>query len=198
MGTITIAVSVLLRNPAIGHALWRSGAVYASLPLPTELARLPVSLFLPTPYLPVWGAAGQLFLVIGFGELVVGRWMTVLIATVGHVVATLTARVIIDLAHTSLFGLSTSLAHVLDTGPSAAVTAVGAYLLFVTGMNRCATLLFLGLLIAAFAMPGIDGVEHLIALACGLCSACVSRYASMRRGIGETVQFRNSIAAQRR
>jgi hypothetical protein len=198
MGTIAVVVSILLRDPTIGRPLWHSGAVYASLPLPTELARLPMSLFLPTPYLPLWGAVAQLVVVLGLGELVLGRLMTAAIATVGHVVATLAARVVIDLVHASWFGLSPSLVHVLDTGPSAAVTAVGAYLLLSTGMNRCTALLCLGLLIGALIVTGIDGVEHLVALACGLCPGFVSRYASTRRADGETVRLQHSLARQRR
>lgn len=168
LGSTSVAVYLLLPNAVIGRALWHSGAVYASLPLTTELWRLPMSLFLPTPFLPVWGAALQLVVVIGLSELVLGRWLTIAVATLGHVAATLTARVMIDFVHGGVLGLSPVLAHVLDTGPSAAATAVGAYLLLVLGMRRCASLLCIGLLIAAMVTPGVDGLEHLVALACGL------------------------------
>ena len=168
LGATSVAVYLLLPNPIIGRTLWHLGAVFASLPLTTELWRLPMSLFLPTPYLPVWGAALQLVVVIGLSELVLGRWLTIAVATFGHVAATLTARVMIDFVHGGLLGLSPELAHVLDTGPSAAATAVGAYLLLVLGMRRCASLLCVGLLIAALVTPGVDGLEHLVALACGL------------------------------
>lgn len=168
LGASTIIISALLSNPALGPALWRSGAVDASLPLATELWRLPMSLFLPTPYLPVWGAAAQLVIVIGLGELLLGRWLTIGTAAVGHVGATLAARLLIHSHLGSLFGLSPTLAHVLDTGPSAAATAVGACLLITLGMYRCVSLLCVALLVAALVSPGIDGIEHLVALACGL------------------------------
>jgi hypothetical protein len=158
----------LLPDAQIGATLWHSGAVYASLPLTTELWRLPMSLFLPTAYLPIWGAVAQLVVVIGLGELLLGRWLTVGVAVVGHFAATLAARLIIDSHLGTLFGLSPALAHVLDTGPSAAATAVGACLLLLLGMYRCASLLCIALFIAALVTPGIDGLEHLIALACGL------------------------------
>jgi hypothetical protein len=168
MGASAIAVSLLLHNHSIGAAVWHSGAVYASLPLGTELVRLPMSLFLPTPLLPLWGAVLQLVVVLGISELLFGRLVTVVVAAIGHVGSTLVARVILDSIHGSLFGLSPALVHMLDTGPSAAVTAVGAYLLLAARMYRCTLLLVISLLAAALAIRGIDGVEHMVALACGL------------------------------
>lgn len=195
-GTIPIAVWLLLRNPTIGRHLWHWGAVSAALPVPTELARLPLSVFLPTPYLPLWGAVLQIVVVLGLAELVLGRWMTVAMAALGHFAATLAVRVMIDVFHSSLFGLSPSLAHVVDTGPSAAVTAVGAYLLLVTGMKRCTGLLCLGLLIAALAMAGLDGPEHLVAVACGLSAALVARHVFRRPASVATVPRRRTEAAE--
>jgi hypothetical protein len=187
LGSTSVAVSVLLRNRVVGPDLWHSGAVYASLPLTTELSRLPMSLFLPTPLLPVWGAALQLVLVIGIAEMLLGRWLAILVATVGHVVATLSARAVIDSVHGSVLGLTPALGHVLDTGPSAAATAVGAYLLLVLGMKRCAVLLCLSLAIAAVIAPGIDGVEHVVALACGLLAGrCIPLSVSLRRAPDDT------------
>jgi hypothetical protein len=171
MGAASVAVWLLLRNHSVGPPLWHSGAVYASLPLGTEILRLPMSLFIPTPLLPVWGAAAQLVLVLGIGEMLIGRWVTIVVAAIGHVASTLIARVIIDSIHGNLFGLSPTLAHMLDTGPSAAATAAGAFLLLALGLKRCAVLLTVSLLVAAFFIPGIDGVEHMIALACGFLAA---------------------------
>ena len=198
LGSTSIAVSLLLHNHVVGPDLWHSGAVYASLPLTTELSRLPMSLFLPTPLLPVWGAALQLVLVIGIAEMVLGRWLAILVATVGHVVATLSARVVIDSLHGSLLGLTPALGHVLDTGPSAAATAVGAYLLLVLGMNRGAVLLCVSLAIAAVIAPGIDGVEHMVALACGLLAGrCIPLSVSLRRAPDDTLLLLSSRAHSR-
>jgi hypothetical protein len=148
--------------------LWRSGDVYASLSLTTELARLPMSLFLPTAYLPLWGACLQLLVVIGLGELILGRRLTIAVAIVGHFGSTLVARVLLDSVHGYVFGLTPALARILDSGPSAATTAVGACLLVSARMTRCAILLSVGLLAAALIAPGVDGVEHMVALSCGL------------------------------
>jgi hypothetical protein len=168
-------VPALLHFHVLSPELWKSGDVYASLPLATELARLPMSIFLPTPYLPVWGACLQLFVVIGLGELILGRRLTIAVAIFGHFGATLVARVLLDGVHTYLFGLSPALAHLLDTGPSAATTAVGACLLVCSRMTRSAILLSVGLVAAALLAPGVDGVEHLVALACGLLAGATYR-----------------------
>jgi hypothetical protein len=169
----TVCIYLLLRNPAVGPELWRSGSVFASLPLSTELARLPMSLLLPTPYLPVWAACGQLLVVIGLGELILGRFVTVVVALGGHFAATLVARVLLDTVHGSLFGLTPALVHALDTGPSAAAVAVGACLLVVARMPQSATLLAAALIAAALIAPGVDGVEHTVALAFGLAAGGV-------------------------
>jgi hypothetical protein len=166
--TATFCIYLLLRNPTVGPGLWRSGSVFASLPLSVELARLPMSLLLPTPYLPVWAACGQLLVVLGLGELILGRWLTVVVAIGGHFAATLVARVLLDTVHGNLFGLTPALVHALDTGPSAAAVAVGACLLVVARMPQSAALLAAALIAAALIAPGVDGVEHTVALVCGL------------------------------
>jgi hypothetical protein len=173
-------VAVLLHFHVLRPELWRSGDVYAALPLSSELARLPMSLFLPTTYLPLWAACAQLLVVIGLGELILGRWLTIVVASVGHVGSTLLARVLLESVHGHVFGMTTALAHVLDTGPSAATTAVGACLLVTVRMNRCVLLLSAGLIAAALVAPGVDGVEHTSALAWGV-TAGVLNYAVLAR-----------------
>jgi hypothetical protein len=175
-----VAVSVLLHVHAVHTELWRWGDVYAALPLTTELIRLPMSLFMPTAYLPLWGALLQLLVVIGLGELILGRSMTLLVAAAGHVGSTLVARVLLDTAHAHIFGLAPAFAKLLDTGPSGATTAVGACLLVAMRMNRSAILLSLGLIIATLIAPGVDGVEHMVALCAGLGAGLIARWVYSR------------------
>jgi hypothetical protein len=127
-----------------------------------------MSLFFPAAYLPLWAACAQLLVVIGLGEMILGRWLTIAVALIAHVGSTLIARALLLSLHDHLFGLSPALIRALDTGPSAATTAVGACLLISARMNRSAALLCAGLLIAAFLAPGLDGVEHTAALIWGL------------------------------
>jgi hypothetical protein len=175
LASATALVALLLKFHLLSPELWRSGAVYAALPLKSELARLPMSLFLPTPYLPVWAASGQILIVFGLGEMILGRWLTVTVATIGHFGSSLVAFVLLNAIHGSMFGLTPALAHALDTGPSAATTAVGVCLLVAVRMKRCAWLLTLALVAAALIAPGVDGVEHTVALACGLFAGAAFR-----------------------
>ncbi len=163
-----VLVEVFLHFHVLRPLLWRSGDVYAALPLTSELARLPMSLLFPAAYLPLWAACAQLAVVIGLGEMILGRWLTVFVAVVAHFGSTLVARFLLLSVHAHVFGLAPGLARVLDTGPSAATTAVGACLLIAARMHRTAALLCLGLLIAAIAAPGLDAVEHTTALVWGL------------------------------
>ena len=99
-----------------------------------------MSFFFPTAYLPLWAACAQLVVVIGLGELILGRWLTIAVAVVAHLGSTLIARMLLESVHSHVLGLTPALAHVLDTGPSAATTAVGACLLIAARMNRGAAL----------------------------------------------------------
>jgi hypothetical protein len=176
----TAIVALFLHFHILSPNLWRSGDVYAALPITSEVARLPMSLLFPTPYLPLWAACAQLLVVIGLGELILGRWLTIVVAMVGHIGSTLVARLVLQSVHSHVLGLTPALAHVLDTGPSAATTAVGACLLVTIRMNRCALLLSVGLIAAAIIAPGVDGVEHTTALIFGVAAGVVN-YAVISR-----------------
>lgn len=201
-----VLVTELLHFHILRPELWHSGDVYAALPLTNELARLPMSLFFPTAYLPLWAACAQLVVVIGLGEMILGRWLTIAVALVAHFGSTLMARSLLLSVHGHLFGLTPALARVLDTGPSAATTAVGACLLIAARMNRSAMLLAVGLLVAALVAPGLDGVEHTGALAWGLLAGFlyvivtsrsheVSTTAWRTRGVGILRAFRSPRSA---
>jgi len=123
----------------------------------------------------VWGAAAQLFIVLGVAEVLLGRWLTLGVAAVGHVAATLSARAVIEYCPGNHVCLPAALSHAIDTGPSAATTAVGACLLIASRSYRCAALLCCALLIAGVAARGLDGQEHLVALACGLLAGLLVR-----------------------
>ena len=88
----TVLVAVFLHFHILRPFLWKSGEVFAALPLTSELIRLPMSFFLPTAYLPLWAACLQLVVVIGLSEMILGRWLTIVVALVGHFGSTLVAR----------------------------------------------------------------------------------------------------------
>ncbi len=171
----SVATVLVLHERTVGHTVWHAGDVTASIPLTVELYRLPMSLFLPTPLLPLWGAAAQLLVVIGLGELVLGRWITLLAAGVGQVSATFAARLLLDVGAGRFVGLPHFLAHALDTGPSGVTVAVGACALMASRCHQLTALLAAALVLAACLGPGLDGPEHLVALVCGVLLGALSR-----------------------
>lgn len=58
------------------------GAVRAEDPLWLALLRTPLSLFVPAPDLPVWGALAQILIVFGLAEICLGWWRTLTVAYV--------------------------------------------------------------------------------------------------------------------
>ena len=155
----------LLQHAAGGAVLVeRVGVVRAALPLWESLARTPLSLFVPAPDLPAWGAAAQVFVVFGIAELTLGRRSTLVVAYAGTLAGTLYARQGVRQGPSALFGLPWEDAWIRDTGPSAAVVALAVavawrYRAWVTG----------GVTVAAMVLeealyPNLAGAEHLAAI----------------------------------
>jgi hypothetical protein len=164
---VAVVCTALYRWPTSHYLICRAGAVRASLPLPVELSRLPLSVFLPTPELPLVAAVGQLLVVVGLAELLLGRVRTVALAVLAHSVATLSARLLIQFGPATVVGLTRGEAHLLDTGPSVITAALGSYLLLSYRARRCLIVLAGGLFLAAEMQNNIDGREHFVALLCG-------------------------------
>jgi hypothetical protein len=155
--------------------LARSGDVYASLPVARELVRMPLSAFLPTADLPLWGALLQLAVVVGLAELIVGRIGTLFVALAGQVLSTLTSRLLVVLGTAVVIGLPLSQAGVLDTGPSGISTAVGGWMLARRGAYATLTLLVVAIAVAAALQANLDGREHATALLVGVGVAAMHR-----------------------
>jgi len=181
---MAIAVDLMLAEPTVRRALWSIGDVSASLPVGLELWRLPMSVFLPTPYLPEWGAVLQLVVVLGLGELVLGGTVTLLTAGVGQLAATFGARLLIESPVGHLVGLPHALVYALDTGPSAVTVAVGAAVLVASKCDCLAAVLAVSLVGVAFVGPGLDGPEHLIGLVCGVAIGACCRQGRRARTPG--------------
>lgn len=165
--TLAVAATTAYRFDATRPELLRLGAVRATLPWWLEIARLPVSVFLPTPELPLAGAIAQLLLVLGIGQLLFGAGPTTLVAAVGQLVSTLGTRVLMAAKAAPLLGFAASQAGVLDTGPSGMTTAVGAWLLVRTRSWWIVTTLGTVLTAAAIVQHNLDGAEHLVAFFTG-------------------------------
>ncbi|MEU4928126.1 hypothetical protein AB0G54_16680 [Streptomyces yokosukanensis] len=148
-------------------ATWveRLGGVRADLPLWLSLLRTPVSLYVPALDLPVWAGITQLFLAFALAEVVLGRARTLAIAYATTVAGTLTARVMIAMGPGWWgLGLPPDCAHVLDTGPSAAVVGLFTYLAVVRRAPVVFTLTGGSMVWESIAVPNLAGREHLIAV----------------------------------
>ncbi|MFF7646377.1 hypothetical protein [Streptomyces canus] len=152
------------------------GAVRAADPLWLALLRTPLSLFVPALDLPVWGALAQILFVFGVAEICLGRWRTLTLAYAATLAGTLYARVGIWLGPDSPLGLPASDAHVVDTGPSAAVVGLAVFLGWCYGARVTAGAVIAAMVVEVLAKENLAGREHVAAIAamltlCGLSAA---------------------------
>jgi hypothetical protein len=164
----------LAQHPTGETVVRLTGGVQADLPLWLALLRTPVSLYVPALDLPVWAGITQLFVAFALAELTLGRRRTLLLSYATTLAGTLTVRVMIAIGPGRWgLGLPPETAHVLDTGPSAAVVGLFTYLSVV----RRAPVVFLltgGSMVAESVIkPNLAGREHLIAVAAAIVLALV-------------------------
>ena len=186
--TLTATAAVLLfqlvqHTPGGAVLVERIGVVRAALPLWESLLRTPLSLFVPAPDLPVWGAALQVLLVFGVAELTIGRWATLAVAYAGTLAGTLYARHGVHVGARGsehLFALPWEDAFVRDTGPSAAVVALAVYVTW-----RYRAWIVGGATVTAMVLeqalqPNLAGAEHLAAISCALVLAGAGEVVAQR------------------
>ncbi|WP_161789916.1 hypothetical protein [Streptacidiphilus neutrinimicus] len=166
-----IAFQIWQQSPSGAAIVEQLGVVRASLPLGVALSRTPLSLFVPAPDLPVWGAALQVFLVFGIAELTLGRVRTLAIGYAATVAGTMYTRLGISMGPDRFFGLSYTAEFVRDTGPSVAVVALAVcitwrYRALVTGALVVASMVG-----EALILPNMAGAEHLVAILTALAAA---------------------------
>ncbi|WP_329341527.1 hypothetical protein OG252_36385 [Streptomyces sp. NBC_01352] len=159
------AVLHFVHNQSWGYQLVQNlGAVRAEDPLWLALLRTPLSLFVPALDLPVWGALGQLLLVFGIAEICLGRWRTLTLAYAATLAGTLYARVGIWLGPDSPLGLPGSDAHVVDTGPSAAVVGLAVFVGWRYGAHVTAGAVIAAMVVEVALKENLAGKEHLAAI----------------------------------
>ncbi|MFI1383871.1 hypothetical protein [Embleya sp. NPDC020886] len=140
------------------------GGVSADLPLWLALLRTPVSLFVPALNLPVWAGITQLFLAFAIAQLSLGAGRTLMVAYVTTLAGTMGARVMIAIGPDHALGLPSSAAHVLDTGPSAAVVGLFTYLSVIHRAPILFTITGGSMVLESIILPNLAGREHLIAV----------------------------------
>ncbi|WP_282704098.1 hypothetical protein [Streptomyces sp. CC219B] len=141
------------------------GGVRAADPLRESLLRTPLSLFVPAPDLPVWGALAQILLVFGIAEICLGRGRTLAVAYAATLTGTLYARLGIWLGPDAPLGLPASDATVVDTGPSAAVVGLAVLLGLRYRAYVTAGAVVLAMVVEVLLKENLAGKEHLAAIA---------------------------------
>lgn len=148
------------------------------------LARLPGSTIAPAQSLPVSGALLQVLLVVGAAEVLIGSRAVVTVGLAVQFATTGAARVMYELGPTSLLGMDPVSAGIRDTGPSAVVVAVGVYAACRLRLSRLLSLVVASMIVEMVLMPNLAGREHVVAVACGLIAAAVSRSGLRRSSTG--------------
>jgi hypothetical protein len=178
-----------VQNRSWGYQLVQNlGGVRAEDPLWLALLRTPLSLFVPALDLPVWGALAQILLVFGIAELCLGWWRTLVIAYVATLAGTLYARMGIALGPGHPIGLPASDAHVVDTGPSAAVVGLAVFLGWRYGAYVTAGVVIAAMVVEVVLEDNLAGKEHLAAIAAVLllCALVAVRQRRSRARGGST------------
>ncbi|SEQ49112.1 hypothetical protein SAMN04487983_1005214 [Streptomyces sp. yr375] len=179
------SVTQLVQNQSWGwQPVQDIGAVRAEDPLWLALLRTPFSLFVPALDLPVWGALAQILLVFGIAELCLGWWRTLVIAYAATLAGTLYARVAVALGPDSPFGVPATDAHIVDTGPSAAVVGLAVFLGWRYRAYATATAVTVAIVVEVLLKNNLAGKEHLAAIAAVVVVLCAGgrRSGQLRRG----------------
>jgi hypothetical protein len=168
------------RARAFRPLLEHFGVERPGLPLVAAIVRLPLSLAVSSPDLPAWGAALQVLGAVALGELLFGWRRTVAVGLVAHAVATMSVRVMIAVGSGPL-SLPSRYLGVRDTGPSAAVVGILAYVV-VRCRARWALAAIVGLMLAELvALPNLAGHEHINAIVAGALIALAEKGVRSRR-----------------
>ncbi|WP_157815817.1 hypothetical protein [Kitasatospora sp. CB02891] len=161
---LVLLFSIVQHLPGGARFVSDIGVVKAALPLDVSLLRTPLSLYVPALDLPVWGALAQVFLVFGVAEIVLGRRLTLVVAYVCTLAGTLFARIAVALGPHHLLGFPRWVAHVRDTGPSAAVVALAVVVAFRCRAWWTGGAVVVAMVVEATLLPNLAGLEHLVAI----------------------------------
>lgn len=200
---LVLLFSIVQHLPGGERLVTQVGVVKAGLPLELSLLRTPLSLYVPALDLPVWGALVQVFLVFGVAELVLGRRLTLVVAYVCTLAGTLFARVGVAIGPDYLFGFPASVAHVRDTGPSAAVVALAIVVAFRCRAWWTGGAVAAAMIVEAILLPNLAGLEHVVALvAAVLIAVSVEVFGDfwprVLAGVGAATAVAASVAAEAR
>uniref|UniRef100_A0AAU2AA05 Integral membrane protein n=1 Tax=Streptomyces sp. NBC_00093 TaxID=2975649 RepID=A0AAU2AA05_9ACTN len=191
LGAVCLTALVqFTQNQSWGYRFVQNlGAVRAEDPLWLALLRTPLSLFVPALDLPVWGALAQILVVFGIAEICLGWWRALVIAYVATLAGTLYARVGIAVGPSGFLGLPGADAHVVDTGPSAAVVGLAVFLGWRYRAYVTAAAVIVAMVVEVILKDNLAGKEHLAAIVavlvlCGVSTLRHGRTTGARAGSG--------------
>lgn len=172
---VVITLAALYQRPS-DHVFIRHHLLeYWGLSWTSALLRLGPSLFAPATNLPFWGALLQVVVCLAACEAILGRRTTIVVGALSHVVATLSARILVALGTSVAVGLSAHYLAQSDSGPSAATTALGIYLALIRRSRLLLVAMLAWPVIEAIVRPGLAEREHAVALAIGALCAAVTK-----------------------
>jgi hypothetical protein len=160
-----LAFQLLQHVPRTRGWVDRLGGVYATLPWWQELLRTPLSVVVPDPSLPVWGLVLQLVVVFGVAETMLRTPRTLAVALLATLAGTCFARYSLWIGPQGFLGLPTDDLRVRDTGPSAAVVALGVYTACRYGAYWMSAAIAAAMVVEVLYVPNLAGYEHLAGVA---------------------------------
>lgn len=175
-----LVLQLVQHSGRISEWVERLGGVYATLPWWEALLRTPVSLFVPDPSLPIWGLVLQVVVVFGIAETTLGARRTLAVALLATLAGTCFARWSLWAGRGLLLGLAPHALAVRDTGPSAAVVALGVYAACRYRAWCTAAAIALAMVAEVVWVTNLAGYEHLAGVAAVL--TLTTAEAAMRRG----------------
>lgn len=168
-----LALQLVQHEDGLSDWVERLGGVYATLPWWTAMLRTPLSLFVPDPSLPIWGLLLQVVVVFGIAETTLGARRTLAVALLATVAGTLCARWTLWAGPDPFpfLGLAPRALHVRDTGPSAAVVALGVYTACRYRAWCTAAAIAVAMVLEVVWVTNLAGYEHLTGVAAVLALA---------------------------
>ncbi|WP_329131017.1 hypothetical protein OG552_08950 [Streptomyces sp. NBC_01476] len=160
-----LVLQVLQHSPRTSAWVDRLGGVYVTLPWWQELLRTPLSLVVPDPSLPVWGLVLQIVVVFGIAETTLRGPRTLAVALLATLAGTGFARYSLWVGPSGFLGLPVHTLHVRDTGPSAAVVALGVYTACRYRAWWTAAGVAAAMVVEVLCVPNLAGYEHLAGVA---------------------------------
>jgi len=171
-GGLLVCVLALLFRTEHGHGLIHVIAItHARDSWPVLLGRLPLSMVAPAQMLPFAFAVLQVTVVFGVAQILLGWRQTLVVAVLGHGLATMSSRFWIWLGPP--VGLPPRYLDFPDAGPSVAVVALIAFIAMERRLRWLAAVLVAYHVAEMVIFHGLSQREHLVGVTVGVTAAAL-------------------------